>query len=695
MGMKTLIIAEKPSVGKEIARVLGATKKNKSYIEGEDIVVTWALGHLLGLKMPEDYKSEWATWNMESLPLIPEEMQIKPLKNTAGQLKAIKQLSQRKDINKAVVATDAGREGELVARWILKYVKFKKPVQRLWISSQTDKAIKNGFKQLQPSKKYDDLYDAAVARSEADWLVGLNVTRALTVKYEDSLSAGRVQTPTLAMVRKQEARIEEFVAETFFTIQLNLDNQIATLVSGAPEKIKDQVEAEKIVSQLNKQTVKVKEVKEKIQTQLPPLPYDLTELQREANQRYQFSAKKTLSVMQTLYERHKVVSYPRTDSKYLTLDMKETLKDRLQAVRGFGAEEVKSIIKKGSRVTQQAVFDDVKVTDHHGIIPTEERARIEKMDQDEVRIYRMIVERFIGLFLPAYKVAQTTYLLTTTDATFKLKQEVILENGWRKTESIKEKRRFKQGEQIKNSVFRAKKELTKAPGRLTESSLLQAMEKHSLGTPATRAEIIEKLISSELMERKATKLSVSPKGKQLLTLVNPTLVTPELTSNWEKSLEQIAAGKLKKEVFLKQIRIETKQLIKEIKISEQSYKDYSITTKVCPECGELLKERSGREGKMLICSKTTCSYKRFKEPKVSNKRCAQCHRKMEIHEGKAGKFFKCKYCNISEKMDNTKNKKITKHETKRLMQKVNKEDQEEVESPLALALKAAMEKQEK
>ncbi|SEK25656.1 DNA topoisomerase-3 [Carnobacterium iners] len=693
--MKTLIIAEKPSVGKEIARVLGATNKNKSYIEGQDVIVTWALGHLLGLKMPEDYKTEWATWNMESLPLIPEEMQIKPLKNTAAQLKTIKQLSQRKDVNKAVIATDAGREGELVARWILEYVKFKKPVQRLWISSQTDQAIKNGFKQLQPSKKYDDLYDAAVARSEADWLVGLNVTRALTVKYEDSLSAGRVQTPTLAMVRKQEAQIEDFVAETFYTIQLMINGQMATLASGAPERIKDLNEAEKIAKHLTKESVVVKEVKEKIQTHLPPLPYDLTELQREANQRYQFSAKKTLSVMQTLYERHKVVSYPRTDSKYLTIDMKETLKDRLQAVHGFANEEVKNIIKKGSKVTQMAIFNNAKVTDHHGIIPTEERVRIEKMDQDEIRIYRMIVERFIGLFLPAYKVAQTTYLFAAAETTFKLKQEVVLENGWRKLEPVKEKRRFKQGEQIENPIFEVKKELTKSPGRLTESSLLQAMEKHSLGTPATRAEIIEKLISNELMERKATKLSVSPKGKQLLILVNPALVTPELTSEWEKSLEQIATGKLKKEVFLKQIKIETKKLIKEIKTSEQSYKDYSLTTKTCPECGELLKERSSREGKMLVCTKTSCSYRRFKEPKVSNKRCAQCHRKMEIHEGKSGKFFKCKYCNVSEKMDNTKNKKITKHETKRLMQKVNKEAQEEVESPLTLALKAAMEKQGK
>lgn len=691
--MKTLIIAEKPSVGKEIARVLGANQKNKNYIEGKEVIITWALGHLVGLKMPEDYKPEWATWNMETLPLIPEKMQIKPLKNTEHQLKAIKRLAQRKDVGQAVIATDAGREGELVARWILEYSKFNKPVKRLWISSQTDQAIRTGFKQLQPSQKYDDLYDAAIARSEADWLIGLNVTRALTVKYQDSLSAGRVQTPTLAMVRKQEAAIEAFVPETYFTLEIIVDEQAASLVEGAPQKFHERIEAEKLADRLSSKPILVKEVKEKIRSSAAPLPYDLTELQREANQRYQYSAKKTLNIMQTLYERHKVVSYPRTDSKHLTTDMQNTMKDRLQAIQSFASSEVKEVVKKGSKVTQKGVFDNSKVTDHHGIIPTEERPRPEKMDQDELRVYRMIVERFLGLFLPAYKVAQTTYWLAVEDVTFKLQQEVVLENGWRQVEPTKSKKQYKQGEQLKQATVKVKKQLTKAPNRLTESALLQKMEKYGLGTPATRAEIIEKLISSELMERKTTKLSVSPKGKQLLTLVNPALVTPELTSKWENSLEKIALGQLKKEAFLKEIKKEANRLVKEIKMSEQTYKDHSITTKICPDCGELLKERNGREGKLLVCSSTSCSYRRFKEPKISNRCCAQCHRKMEIHEGKKGKYFKCKYCNLSEKMGDNKNKKITKHETKRLLKKVNQEAQEEVESPLALALKAAMEKQ--
>lgn len=691
--MKTLIIAEKPSVGKEIARVLGATQKSKTHIEGNDVIVTWALGHLLGLKMPEDYKVEWATWDLNVLPLIPEKMTTKPLTNTRGQLKAIKQLANRKDIGSAVIATDAGREGELVARWILEYVHFDKPVKRLWISSQTDKAIKDGFNQLQPSKKYDTLYDSAVARSEADWLIGLNVTRALTVKYQDNLSAGRVQTPTLAMVRKQEAKIQSFIPETFYTVQLTVDGKKAVLQEGAPRKFNDRGKAEKLVSSLKDKPVTVVDIKEKQSIQQAPMPYDLTELQREANQRYQFSAKKTLSLMQTLYERHKVLSYPRTDSKYLTQDMVGTMKERVMAIQGFAPEETKRILKRGAQVTQKGVFNTAKVTDHHGIIPTEERPRPEKMEADELKIYRMVVERFIGLFLPAYKVSKTTVVFSVADILFSLQQETVLEKGWKKDGPKQSDNEYKLNEQVMRTAYTVQKQLTEAPVRLSEGTLLQNMEKNSLGTPATRAEIIEKLISSELMERNQNKLSTTPKGQQLLTLVNPALVTPELTSKWEKSLEEISNGRLKKEDFLKQIKTETARLVTEIKTSTQTYKDHALTSKICPDCGELLKERSGRDGKLLICSSSTCSYKRRKDPKVSNHRCAQCHRKMEIHEGKNGNYFKCKYCNITEKLEGKSSKKPSKHETKKLMQKINTQ-QEEVESPLALAMKAAMAKKD-
>ncbi|TFJ43321.1 DNA topoisomerase III [Carnobacterium divergens] len=687
--MKTLIIAEKPSVGKEIARVLGATQKNKNFIEGKDVIVTWALGHLLGLKMPEDYKKEWANWDLESLPLIPPKMAIKPLKNTGHQLKAIKQLANRKDIDSAVIATDAGREGELVARWILEYVHFNKPVKRLWISSQTDKAIKEGFKNLKPSKQYDALYDSAIARSQADWLVGLNVTRALTVRYQDSLSAGRVQTPTLAMVRKQEEKIETFMPETFYTVSLMVDGQKATLIEGAKTKFKDRKEAEELAAKLKSKPVKVNEIKEKIQTDYAPIPYDLTELQRDANKRYQFSAKKTLGLMQTLYERHKVLSYPRTDSKHLTTDMAATMKDRLHAVQGFSPDVVKKALRNGGQVTQKGVFNNSKVTDHHGIIPTEERPRVEKMESDELKIYRMVVERFLGLFLPAYQAKKTTYQFLVEGIQFQCQQEEVIESGWKQVEAPKVNASYKKGEALKNPQFAINKHLTEAPSRLTEATLLQKMEKTGLGTPATRAEIIEKLISSELMERAQNKLSVSPKGRQLLTLVNPTLVTPDLTAKWEKALEEIAASKLKKEVFIKQIEAETTRLVKEIKTSNQVYTDHSLTNKTCPDCGEKLKEKNARDGKILVCSNTECSYRRRKDPKVSMHRCSQCHKKMEIHEGKNGAYFKCKFCNISEKIGDKKNKKMSKHEEKKMLKKYS-QSEEEVESPLALALKAAM-----
>lgn len=688
--MKTLIIAEKPSVGKEIARVLGATQKSKTHIEGKDVIVTWALGHLLGLKMPEEYKKEWATWDLNTLPLIPEKMLTTPLKNTRSQLKAIKQLADRKDIGSAVIATDAGREGELVARWILEYVHFNKPIKRLWISSQTDKAIKEGFNQLQPSKKYDTLYDSAVARSEADWLIGLNVTRALTVKYQDSLSAGRVQTPTLAMVRKQEAKIQSFVPETFYTVQLVIDGKKATIQDSALRKFSERQKAEDLVASLKNKSVIVKEIKEKQSIQQAPLPYDLTELQREANLRYQFSAKKTLSLMQTLYERHKVLSYPRTDSKYLTQDMIGTMKERVAAIQNFAPDEVKGILKRGAQVTQKGVFNTAKVTDHHGIIPTEERPRPEKMEADELKIYRMVVERFIGLFLPAYNVSKTTIVFSAATTLFSLQQEEVIEKGWKKEVQKQSEKGYQLNEQLTQPTYTIQMQLTEAPARLSEGTLLQNMEKNGLGTPATRAEIIEKLIKSDLMERNQNKLSTTPKGQQLLTLVNPALVTPELTRKWEEALEEIAKGTLKKEVFLKQIKNETARLVTEIKNSTETYKDHALTTKICPDCGELLKERSGRDGKMLTCSSTTCSYKRRKDPKVSNHRCAQCHRKMEIHEGKNGNYFKCKYCNITEKIEGKSSKKPSKHETSKLMKKINK--QEEVESPLALAMKAAMER---
>lgn len=670
--------------------MLGANQKHKNYYEGPKVIVTWALGHLLGLKMPEDLNKEWQSWQIETLPMIPKNLGIKPLPKTGHQLKAIKQLATRKDVDEVVIATDAGREGELVARWILEYVHFNKPVKRLWISSQTDKAIKDGFKHLKPAKEYDALYASALARAKADWLVGLNVTRALTVKYQDNLSAGRVQTPTLALVRDQEKKIEQFRPQTYFTIHLAVANEQAKMIQKNQFALKKIEEAQALVKTLSQSNGTVTEIQEKLKTEPAPLPYDLTEIQREANQRHGYSAKKTLSLVQSLYETHKIVTYPRTDSKYLTNDMKSTMKERLQAVSDF-APEVKLYLKNGAVVKQTKVFQDSKVTDHHALLPTENRPRYEKLSNEEQKIYQMIVTRFLTLFAEPHKVSQTKITVNFGKEIFVFRQNRVVQAGWKKSaeETVNEVE-WKKGQRITPN-FTIKKELSAPPKPLTEASLLGFMEKYSLGTPATRAEIIEKLIKSELMERTPAGLQVSPKGKQLLELVNPSLVTPELTEGWEKDLEAIAAGKKQAGQFLQGIEKETKRLVQEIKTSKQSYQDFSITQKKCPECGSNLREKNTRDGKIYVCTNADCSYRRRKDPKVSNHRCPQCHRKMEIIEGKNGAYFRCKYDGTTEKMLGKKEqkKKMTKHEERRLMKKYSQAEEPE-ESPLAAALKAAM-----
>ena len=689
--MKRLIIAEKPSVAKDLSRVLKATKKTKNYYEGDKVIVTWALGHLLTLKMPEDLNKEWQQWQLETLPMLPKQIGIKPLPKTGHQLKAIASLAKRKDVGEAVIATDAGREGELVARWILQWVRFNKPVKRLWISSQTDKAIKQGFANLKPASQYDNLYESAISRAKADWLVGLNVTRALTVKYQDNLSAGRIQTPTLALVRQQEKQIEKFLPQEYFTIQF-ADNQLTfTHQQKNPQAIKTREAAQQLVQQMSQTAGTVEKIEEKVKRQAAPLPYDLTEIQREANQRYGFSAKKTLSLVQSLYEIHKVVTYPRTDSKYLTTDMQNTMKERLQAISDFNPQ-VKTIIKNGSKVVLKKVFNNALVSDHHALIPTEQRANFAKLSSDEQRIYQMIVSRFLMLFLPEYQEKVEKITLSFGSERFVASNKKVLEPGWKGISDEPKAKvvHYTEGQKIKGE-FSIEKQLTTPPKPLSEGTLLAKMEKYSLGTPATRAEMIEKLIKSDLMERKANYLAVTPKGKQLLGLVNPSLVTPELTEKWEKNLEKIAKGQMKSQQFIQQIEQDTKRLVAEIKQSNQSYQDFSITQKRCPECGSLLKEKNGRDGKRLVCTNEDCHYSRRKEPKVSNHRCPQCHKKMEIIEGKNGTYYRCKYDGTTEKMQTKaeRKQKMTKHEEKRLLKKYSQENTE-MESPLALALKAMM-----
>lgn len=691
--MKKLILAEKPSVARDIGRILNANEKKKNYLEGKNYVITWALGHLLGLKMPEDLNKKWEKWQLETLPMLPKFIGTKPLPKTRSQLKTIESLVKRKDINEIVIATDAGREGELVARWILQYVHANKKVTRLWISSQTDKAVKQGFKELKPAEKYDNLYESALARATADWLVGLNVTRALTVKYQDNLSAGRVQTPTLALVRRQEEKIEKFMPQKYYRIALRLGNQTAYMKQKNIYAIKERDEAEKKKRHLDNFKGQIRNINSKVKREAAPLLYDLTELQREANKRYGYSAKKTLSLVQSLYEIHKVVSYPRTDSRYLSNDIKSTLMERLQAIRKYDSRAEESI-KNKAKVILKKVFNDSKVTDHHALIPTEQVPNYSKFSADEQKIYNLIVSRFLGIFAQPYTVEELRVVVTFDKDEFIFVGKKVLDYGWKNKDASEEVALNLKKDTIVSPNFTVEEKLTTPPSPLTEAGLLAQMEKFGLGTPATRAEIIEKLVKSELMERTGHALRVTPKGKQLLNLVNKELVSPKLTAKWEKQLEDIAHGKMKSQKFIGDIKNDTKRLVSEVKNSKEDYKDFSLTKKRCPECNSFLKVRKTRDGEIYVCSNPECNYRRRKDAKVSNHRCPQCHRKMLIIEGKNGKYFRCKYDGTTEKMTvGKKNKKMTKHEERRLLKKIN-QDNEPQESSLALALKAAMSKNE-
>lgn len=698
---KALVLAEKPSVAREIARVLGCRNNSRNYIEGDRYVVTWALGHLIELKMPEDYDDRYKTWRMEDLPIIPEKMEIKPIKQTSAQFHAIRRLAQRKDLEEFVIATDAGREGELVARWIIEKIGWRKPVKRLWISSQTDRAIRDGFSSLKPAEDYNKLYHSAVCRSEADWLIGLNVSRALTTKYEDSLSAGRVQTPTLSMIINREKVIQAFRPEPYWTISVRIGGRAATWQRGDQTRLFDQHDAEAIVKKLGGQQAVVGKVEVRRKREHQPLPYDLTELQRDANRRLGFSAKKTLNVLQSLYERYKIVTYPRTDSRYLTTDIAATIPERLKAISSVYGEETRPILhKQKGKVLATNVFNDTKVGDHHALIPTEQPVYIGDLSPDERNLYDMIIRRFLTLFYPEHKYETIRAILSAGDENLVIQDTLEVDPGFRQILGASEENvpqtygPLQEGQALPIGKVVLQQKMTEPPARFSEADLLTRMEKYGLGTPATRADIIEKLLQSEAIERNAGgRLHPTPKGKQLIDLVNPDLKSPELTAEWENQLENIAKGTESPERFLENIRKQTAQLVQEINESEQSYKIQNLTGTKCPECGSLMKEGKDRDGgRVLVCINRACGYRRRKDPKLSNHRCPTCHKKMEMHQGKAGLYFQCRTCGIVEKAERSK-KKADKRETRRLMQKIN-DGNETFGNSLADALKSALKKSE-
>ena len=678
--MKSLVIAEKPSVARDIARVLKCNKNISGAIEGSQYVVTWALGHLVTLADPDGYDKKWKEWKMEVLPMMPKQMELVVIKKTAKQYNAVKSQLFRKDVGEIIIATDAGREGELVARWILAKANCHKPIKRLWISSVTDKAIKEGFAKLVDGRKYNDLYAAAVSRAEADWLVGINATRALTCKYNAQLSCGRVQTPTLAMIAKREEEIRSFRPEEYYGISVQAGNVAWTWQekkSGSYRTFSKE-RVEKIEEKLKNEEITVECVDKSSKKSFAPGLYDLTELQRDANRRFGFSAKETLNIMQRLYENHKVLTYPRTDSKYIGTDVVDTLKDRLRACAvGPYKKLAGSLVMKPLKVNKSFV-DDKKVSDHHAIIPTEQYVQLEHMTNEERKIYDLVVRRFLSVFYPPFEYEQTTLRGLAEGEQFIAKGKIVKEAGWKTVydysdEEIEEEVSeqslpdMEKGRRFPIRQIRVTSGKTKPPAHFTEATLLSAMENPvkymeskdkqavktlgetgGLGTVATRADIIDKLFHSFLMELRGKDIYITSKGKQLLELVPEDLKKPELTADWEMKLSNIAKGKLQKEKFLQEIKGYTVDIIDEIKTGEGKFRHDNITNKKCPKCGKPMLSVNGKQGRMLVCQDRECGHKEV-IARLSNARCPQCHKKMEIIKKGEEEQFVCA-CGYKEKL---------------------------------------------
>ncbi|MDR2903844.1 MAG: DNA topoisomerase 3, partial [Clostridiales bacterium] len=494
--MKTLVLAEKPSVGKDIGRVLGCRKPGNGYVEGDQYIVTWALGHLVTLADPENYDKKYKTWELNDLPIMPEKLNLVVIPQTAKQYGTVKDQLLRKDVGQVVIATDAGREGELVARWILEKVHSKKPVKRLWISSVTDKAIKEGFAKLKDGKEYVNLYYSAQARAEADWLVGINATRCLTTKYNSQLSCGRVQTPTVGLIVGREEEIRKFKPVPFYGLGALSGSMKLTWQDQKTNETRlyDKEKAAKILDALNgKKDGTIVQLQKTLKKQLPPQLYDLTELQRDANKRFGFSPKETLDVMQGLYEKHKVLTYPRTDSRYLSADIVPTLPERLRTC-GVGqyAGFAKTVLAK--KITGNPNFvDDKKVSDHHAIIPTEQQVLLGQLSEKELKVYDLVVRRFLAVLFPPFEYEQTALKVKIGNEVFIAKGQVILSQGFKATLGradamddldadaeadvrMQTLPKMKQGDKIQIAQIRMTEGKTTPPPLFNEATLLSAME---------------------------------------------------------------------------------------------------------------------------------------------------------------------------------------------------------------------------
>jgi DNA topoisomerase III len=643
--VKTLVIAEKPSVARDLADALPGTFENHdSYLESEDTVITFAVGHLVELTDPEDYDERFKKWRMADLPIVPEEFRLRARdKKAEKQLKVIHKLLKRDDVTRIVNACDAGREGELIFAYIYETSGVDKPVERLWISSMTKTAIKEGFEKLRPGEQLRQLEAAARSRSEADWLVGMNATRAATIRGRawvgGVVSLGRVQTPTLALMVKREREIQAFVPEPYWLVHAEFDPRYEGLwFEGEETRLKDGKRADGIAAKVSGAEGVVESVERKEQSERAPLLYDLTSLQRDANRRFGFSARRTLQAAQSLYEDKKAITYPRTNSRWLSGDLVSQLKPTAATLQPIGEYAAAARYVLGlQQLPLGRVVNDSKVSDHHAIIPTDVEHELDRFSPDERRVFDLVARRFLAVFHPPARYARTTIVTLVEEERFRSRGKITLEAGWRgvyglESEEDRKARQqeedsenesaelppLEQGQRVKcvNAEVEAKE--TKPPPRYTEATLLSAMEtagkliddeelreamkESGLGTPATRAETIETLIRREYIERAGKDLTPTPKGLQVITMLEEhPLTSPELTGDWEKRLTDIERGADERGVFIKDIESFTRATVEKIAaLDKEKLRPERVELGLCPRCGaetgEIIKENSKAYG---------------------------------------------------------------------------------------------------
>ncbi len=652
---KAIVLAEKPSVAREIAKVVGADRRHKGYLEGASYIVTWALGHLIELSQPASYSPEYRRWTLSSLPMLPDTLTQDIMEGTKDQYETVSTLMKRDDVITLIIATDAGREGELVARWIMKKAGWDKEVKRLWISSQTSQAIKEGFASLKPGELYEGLYRAGEARSAADWYVGMNVTRALTCRYDSRLSAGRVQTPTLALMSEREDEREAHEGSVYWSIRANLGLFSASVhdEEGVMKVPSEEVLGE-ITSSLEGLSAVVDEVKTQEVSDPPPLAYDLTELQRDANTILSFSAKETLDVLQKLYEVHKIVTYPRTDSRYITEDIVATLPSRLNALRNTDFGQVSDMyLTHGYREDLSRFVSESNVTDHHAIIPTEQKVDLTQLSEKEKNLWALIALRFLEVLSGEYLYSSSEVTLKAGSYLLKTRFITRRQNGWRDMkafapEALKKRESdemltddslpssVKEGAEFEIRRVRTRKVADRPPERYTEATLLSAMEhagrfiddadmkkslKGGIGTPATRADIIEKLIQNHYVERDGRHLIPTAYGRELVRLAPQMLRSPLLTAEWEARLTAISEGTDSYDTFISDIKEETKKLVSSVSESRDRFSPHSDGAKTCPHCEREMIRARDNEGRIHnICLSLKCSYEEMLVPAKTQKK---------------------------------------------------------------------------